>query len=291
MAQRVGRRRHRLEADGVEVVRREDLRVRIALLEHDLEPAIAACEDERPVAGREQVVERPVERADGLTLAGRDAALVEQQVLGHRRGDLPFGSRQARQPQVGMVPEADRDAALEGRDRGLEREPVRRQRRRHLDAVIERKRRQPADGLSRDQPRGALLMDSPVSYGRADAVDREPVVVAPHVVDDDHGLVPEPVGEAAQPVRPRMQQRDPHRRAGALVLLQPLALRQQLLAAVAQRGADHPVGRLEGCLQRAGPQLHQWTPRIRYASAVASPDARSSPPFSPFAALDSGNTL
>ena len=36
---------------------------------------------------------------------------------------------------------------------------------------------------------------------------------------------------------------------------------------------------------------HQWTPRIRYASAVASPEAFSLGSFLPLAAADSGNTL
>ncbi len=36
---------------------------------------------------------------------------------------------------------------------------------------------------------------------------------------------------------------------------------------------------------------HQWTPRIRCASATCSVEARSSTPFSPRAAAESGNTL
>ena len=50
-------------------------------------------------------------------------------------------------------------------------------------------------------------------------------------------------------------------------------------------GSDRPLG---GSRDR---HRHQCTPRIRYASAVASPDAFSLGSFLPAAAADSGNTL
>jgi short-subunit dehydrogenase len=46
-----------------------------------------------------------------------------------------------------------------------------------------------------------------------------------------------------------------------------------------------------GTLGRLHSEHYQCTPRIRCASAVASPDARSTPSLSPLAAEDSGNTL
>ena len=66
------------------------------------------------------------------------------------------------------------------------------------------------------------------------------------------------------------------------------------------RGAAQRAGRAARPIRRARRRgagrgelaAHQCTPRIRYASAVASPEARSwSPPASPLAADDSGNTL
>src|SRR5207244_732015 len=54
------------------------------------------------------------------------------------------------------------------------------------------------------------------------------------------------------PIRPRVQQRDAHRRAGGGVGVEPLAQPEQLAAAVAQRGADHAGARGDVRLQVAG---------------------------------------
>ena len=60
----------------------------------------------------------------------------------------------------------------------------------------------------------------------------------------------------------------------------------------AGRAARLPRGARRRGAGRGELAAHQCTPRIRYARAVASPEARSwSPPASPFAADDSGNTL
>src|SRR3954466_6979428 len=77
---------HRLEADQLLALGREHLRVRIALLERDLDPAAAALERERPFhAPVAVVVDAIAERARGLVrllgLARRDAQVVEDQVL------------------------------------------------------------------------------------------------------------------------------------------------------------------------------------------------------------------
>src|SRR3954471_17320413 len=87
------------------------------------------------------------------------------------------------------------------------------------------------------------------------------------VVGFDDRLPPaERVLEAAEPVGPRGQQRDAQGRAALRVGLEPLALAEQLLAVVAQRGHDHAELRRHGRRQRARRELmrdYQWTPFIR----------------------------
>jgi hypothetical protein len=74
-------------------------------------------------------------------------------------------------------------------------------------------------------------------------VDRQVVLVGAHdparAVDLD-GASGGHVAPVAQPVRPRVQQRQPERPAGAAPRVHPAALNQQLLAAVLERAADHP---------------------------------------------------
>ena len=55
-----------------------------------------------------------------------------------------------------------------------------------------------------------------------------------------------------EPVGPRVQQRDAHRGAAAGVAVHAQAAAEELLAAVAQRGADHPGGRDEGGVEVGG---------------------------------------
>jgi hypothetical protein len=100
VAQRVGGRGHRLEADDVGDRGREDLRVGIAALEGDLDPAPAAGQHERPRRReREAVVERAraeraVEVAGGLASPVGISRSSSSEALGH--GQRISHSRAAR---------------------------------------------------------------------------------------------------------------------------------------------------------------------------------------------------
>ena len=71
-------------------------------------------------------------------------------------------------------------------------------------------------------------------------MDREPVLIGTHVrrpARQLHLAAVDLVGPSAQPVRPRVQQRNPHRLPALRPRLQPAARPEQLFAAVLQRRA------------------------------------------------------
>src|SRR6478736_2776171 len=88
------------------------------------------------------------------------------------------------------------------------------------------------------------------------------------------------VAETAEPVRPRMQHRDP-RRPRNVGDVGAAHRAQQLLAAVSQRVARHPVLGGEGRLEAVRAEDYQCTPFMRWASTVASPEAFSFSALSP----------
>src|SRR4051812_47266925 len=95
--ERVGGRRHRLEADQLLARGGEDLRVRVALEELDAERAAAAPRGGRPRAlghhvgvVERAVLERAAAEARRLVLAGGDHVLVEHQPAVDGQLDLPL---------------------------------------------------------------------------------------------------------------------------------------------------------------------------------------------------------
>ncbi len=81
------------------------------------------------------------------------------------------------------------------------------------------------------EPRGRRIDDGEREHPRQDAVDREAVSVARQEV----GRRQRP----REPVRPRMQQRDTHRRAQVAVGVEAVTQIQELNPLVLERAADH----------------------------------------------------
>ena len=116
-AQRVDRRGHRLEADDVVVGRGEDLRVRVAGLEVDVDGGGRRRVDgeaRRVAQDREQVVVGALAEREALgrvrrARAGRQPALVEREVRQRRQLDLPRRARRARGREVRVEAEGERD--------------------------------------------------------------------------------------------------------------------------------------------------------------------------------------
>ena len=142
-----------------------------------------------------------------------------------------------------------------GREGRLEQHLVRERERRHeLRMRGEVQRGADARGVPVLLERDHL----PVTAGREHAVDRQPVLVAvherragrqPHVAPVDR------IGEAGQPVRPRVQERDAHDGALLDICAQPRLAVEQLLPLVAQRDAHHPAAGHEGRLEIVDRQL------------------------------------
>ena len=87
-------------------------------------------------------------------------------------------------------------------------------------------------------------------------MDREAVAVRVEteaVEVDDHAL--DLVAAGPQAVRPRGEQRQARHVAGA-VAIQPVREREQLLATVAERAAEHPELGQEGGVEQAGGHRH-----------------------------------
>jgi hypothetical protein len=107
-----------------------------------------------------------------------------------------------------------------------------------------RRQRAPVVGRRRCQLPGHAAADHAVDREAA-AVDLDQL----RVVRNADRAPADPVLERGEPVRPRVQQRDAHRVAVVLVLGKPALLGEQLVAAVAQRAADHAGARDEGRLE------------------------------------------
>ena len=133
----------------------------------------------------------------------------------------------------------------------LELEPVREREHRQpvvAAAVVERRRRAtrcrssaPASSTSQSSAAAsAPWIGRPFSSART----------IPRAAVDRHRAAGGRVAPVAQAVRPRVQERQPERAAGAAPGVEPAALDEQLLAAVLQRAADHP--RARGRTPRAG---------------------------------------
>ena len=111
-----------------------------------------------------------------------------------------------------------------------------------------------AASIAPPSPPSLVAEDLPAARRRQQPVDRQALRVGARgrlgsvEVDLGPGELEAPL---PQPVGPGMEQRDPHRRALGDVGLEAAALPEQLLAAVAQRAADHPRLGDEGRLQRA----------------------------------------
>ena len=120
--QRVGRRRHRLEGDQRVFGRREDLRVRIAGLERQLDPPAAALERERGAVRRGDVgiVERPRAEPPGSTAPARarpSGASPRPAAAAPGPGSRPpLLALDPGQPEVGVKAERDRHGRVAGRD-------------------------------------------------------------------------------------------------------------------------------------------------------------------------------
>ena len=275
----VGRRRHGLEADERGPGRREHLGERIAANDLELDAATTAGDDE---AGRrhERVVERVlaarpeigrvVERAgaqrprcdrDRLARSGGKLAAVEHEPLGHRQLDPPVLAWHVGQTKVGMEPERHRDGEIAGgRERRVDDERVVDERDRHLELVREREGGEQARvGREREPhvetrmiPGRLLAHDVEARTAEQQAVDRQPCVVEVEHTggrSERHAPAPHRIARAFEPVRPRVQQRDAHRRARAHVRRDAAARVEQLGAVVSQRAPDHPAADDERRLQ------------------------------------------
>jgi hypothetical protein len=65
-------------------------------------------------------------------------------------------------------------------------------------------------------------------------------------------VVGHPESRAVEPVRPGMQERDSHRPTRRCIGREAFPLPQELHPMVAERTADHPDARNEGCLEVLG---------------------------------------
>jgi hypothetical protein len=159
--------------------------------------------------------------------------------------------------------ERERHLVVAGRlHGGGDRERVAGQAQLQLEPVLEREDGQPVVAAAvverRSQPCatavGARVGHVPVLRRRERAVDRQLVLVGAHdsarAVDLDRSPGGD-VAPVAQPVRPRVQQREPERPARAAPPVEAASLHEQLLAAMLQRGADHARARDEHGAQLA----------------------------------------
>jgi hypothetical protein len=113
---------------------------------------------------------------------------------------------------------------------------------------------------TRVQPRLVAVDDLPIRARRGQAVDGQAIVLdvderAVHVeldVPARHG-----VARPVEAIGPGVQQRDPERLGVPHVGVEAVALREELLPAVAQRGADHAGAGGEGGLKVAGGEGHE----------------------------------
>ena len=90
---------------------------------------------------------------------------------------------------------------------------------------------------------GARARDLPVRAGRDRAVDRQAVRVAVQqgrAAVEAHGALGDGVAPPADPVRPRVQQRDAEHAAAVEIRVEVTEDAEQLHAVMAQRAADHP---------------------------------------------------
>jgi hypothetical protein len=165
-----------------------------------------------------------------------------------------------------VVAERDRHRPVaDGRDGRGQRQRVGAQFGRDRYAVIERERLHARVLTPGDEPAVPLLEHLPAVDRPAQTVERKPALVEIELrrggrqgdVDAVEG-----VGEAADPVGPRVQQRDAGRPRGVRHA-RSFDLAQQLLALVAERVAGHPVGRRERRLESVGGEDYQCTPFIR----------------------------
>jgi hypothetical protein len=93
----------------------------------------------------------------------------------------------------------------------------------------------------------------PLQQATNHAVDRQTLAVDAHAGEisrNRHRAPSHCVLEAREPVRPGVEQRDAHRFAELRVRGHTSILREQLIATVAQRAAQHSGGRDEHCLER-----------------------------------------
>jgi hypothetical protein len=195
--------------------------------------------------------------------------------------------------------EGDGHGDVTGAQRRGDREIRRAERDALLEVVREWKRRR-VEGERGAQRRpvalGARGDDLPGAWRHA--VDRQPVLVVRQVARklDDAGRGPQaPVLEA---VRPRVQERDPHRGAALGVGAQPVLRCEQLLPFVAQRCTHHPHGRDEMGLERTGAQGDRGEAvergEVRGRRARCELDghvARSPPPEVRYTAVSPPSTL
>ena len=103
-----------------------------------------------------------------------------------------------------------------------------------------------------DEPVLLLFGDQPAGIGGKHAVDHQAVLIGAHSADSGgqrHRAAVDRVAIGAEPVRPRVQDRNTHRFAGGQIGAKAASLTQQLYAAVGQRGADHARRRNEGRCQ------------------------------------------
>jgi hypothetical protein len=150
---------------------------------------------------------------------------------GDRHGVLAGrGHRRAHGQRAAAHGDVERNAMLEGE--GLEQLA--------MGAEVE---------LATQRPAVGCRAHAPVRRAAEQAVDRQPVLVArdePRIGAQAHRGAVDAVLVAREAVGPRVQQRDAHRRAAAGVAVHAGSAPEQLPAAVAQRGADHPGARDEG---------------------------------------------
>src|SRR3954447_1236186 len=302
--ERIGGCGHRLEADQVLAGRGEHLGVRVALEELDPERAAAARDRERARAlwHHVGVVERAVfERAAAevrrRVLARGDHVLVEHERSVHGQLDLPVRPRRARDDEVGVVAEGDGHRHRGGRcERRPDGERVVRERDLELEAVgVGEALEALAVELRLGAERVAAILGLPAQRIRGEPVDRQAVLLdlqQGRVAVELDLLAADAVGEAGEPVGPRGQEGDAEGRAGAGVLVEALALREQLLAAVGQRAAHHPGLWYERGLElaRGRAEAHDvhdgvvgTSSRSETASTISTSSSSERPPPSPSA--------
>ena len=259
-AQRIRARGHRLEADELTAQRRVELCARVALEELERDAAAAAGDAESRRFGDrvEAIVELALgelKRRARACLPGADRYLlgVEGEIAHRRQLHEPVLAGNPRQREVGVKAERDRHdvlAAGADRDRDVKRAS-------RSDAWYSRSWRngktsnnagcmvlQLSRALERLRAGGARELPGDATADHA--VDRQAVVVVRdqrRVIRHRHRPPSDAVVERGETIGPRIQQRDAHRLAALRVGPEAGVLGEQLIAAVAQRRADHAAVR------------------------------------------------